>query len=68
MKAMGLGVLLEWLWNCPESCIVCIDVLAIPGREACKSTSEVPLSVLESETPDIDSADFCDGSNTDVEG
>ena len=51
-------MLLELLWNCEESCTVCIDVLTIPGSGACVSESEVVLSVLASETADVDSANF----------
>ena len=58
MKSNRVGVLLELLWNCAESCTVCIDVLTIPGPGACISGSEVVLSPLASETTDVDSANF----------
>jgi hypothetical protein len=47
-----------------------MDVLEIPDPGACISRSEVTLSfsVLESETPDIDSANFCHGSDKDAKG
>jgi hypothetical protein len=35
-----------------------MDVLTIPGAGACMSGSEVVLSVLASETADVDSANF----------
>jgi len=57
-------VLLEWLWNCAESCTVCMEVLTIPGPGACISGSEVVLSVPASETADVDSADFSQKRDT----
>ena len=57
-KSNRVGVLLELLWNCAESCTVCIDVLTIPVAGACTSGSEVVLSVLALETADVDSANF----------
>jgi hypothetical protein len=55
VKSNRAGVLLELLWNCAESCTVCIDVLTIPGPGACISGSEAVLSMLASETADADS-------------
>lgn len=66
MKGNRVGVLLEWLWNCAESCTVCIDVLTIPGPGPCISGSEVGLSVPASETADVDSAKFIQESDTEV--
>jgi hypothetical protein len=56
VKRNRVGVLLEWLWNCAESCTVCMDVLTIRGPGARISGSEVVLSVLASEIADADSA------------
>ena len=58
MKSNRVGVLLELLWNCAESCTVCIDALTIPVPGACISGREVVLSVLAPETADVDSANF----------
>lgn len=65
-KSNRVGVLLELLWNCEESCTVCIDVLTIPGSGACISGSEVVLSVLASETADADSANFFQETDREV--
>ena len=67
MKSYKVRALLEWLWNRAESCTVCIDAPTIPDPGACISGSEVLLLVLASETADVDSVNFCQEHDAEVE-